>query len=581
MMFSRRFGLFHLACLRMFAPVSVLSQSMRSQRSAGSAWPQATPSMAGKLLKRRFDFAGCVVEMPVKITWQVAHASADWHRELYSFRWIHEVAASNNHKAASSLMREFMSGFMVHERAHHSVAWELDVVGARLAIWSQYRGFILKGSSKLFRKRLGRSWIKQALKLYHACEQGDAAVGWSAVLGLIAVGTHVSDMRFLLPAAYERLKDLLVTDILADGCHVSVSPEKHVEVLRTLIDIRFLLTPDTDVYHDVMKAIAAMGRVLTFFCHGDGRLALFHNSLLGDAGMIAAIRQLSSSSDAAVDWLPEAGFLRLEQQRTRVFMAVPSQKASFANQWQESRLAFELSEGSERIIVNCGAYRGNDVDWAQAMRTPQVYSGVAFEPSSAHHYAQEVASVDAVSAMARDMSDEAALRQDESLARGMQVRGDIKIHAGTSGIFAEASHDSSQEYVGITHQRHLHLSRKGDVLSGRDLLMVMAGVVPSVDPVLRFHLHPDIRCHRMKGGVVELKSVSGKGWHFSATSGIELQVNESVYLGYYGKPQKTLQIVLRPQIKSEKTMISWQFKRMNVAATVEQAQAILLADGLG
>ena len=574
MQFSRRFGLFHLACLRMFAPRSVLAQSMRLQRNAGAPWPQITPPVAGKLLKRRFEFAGCNVEMPARITWQVAHATADWHREFYGFRWIHELVASNNQKAASSFMREFINGLIVQDKAIAGVAWEPEVVGARLAMWLQYRGFILKGSSKAFRKRFGRSMIRHALALSAACGEASEKVGFSAVLGLLSISTQVGDMRFMQADAFARLRALLSSDILADGCHVSLSPEKHLDVLRTLIDMRFLLTADTELYHEVMRAITMMGRVLTFFCHGDGRLALFHNTLLGDAGMIAAVRQLASATDMTTEWLPDAGFIRLEQQRTRVLMAVTPQGAGQGTCWPESRLAFELSEGAERIIVNCGAYRGNDLNWSKAMRTSQVYSGVTFDPAavSAWRETRELQESDAISV---DGAGGVGVGEKDK-----SVRGDVKIHSGTSGIFAEASHDGLAEQYGVVHSRHLHLSRKGDVLSGRDMLSVQGDGAPAYEPVLRFHLHPDIRCHRMKGGVVELKSVSGKGWHFSATSGIELQVSESVYLGYYGKPQKTLQIVLRPQLKTERTMVSWQFKRINVAATVEQAQAILLSENV-
>lgn len=571
MVFPRRFGLFHLACLRVFAPRSVLVQSMRQQRNIAAPWPQATPPQASKLLKRRFDFAGCNVEMPARILWHVTYANDAWHREFFGFRWIHELAVTNNQKAASSYIREFVNGFILHEREAYGVAQDPDVVGARLALWLQYRAFMLKGSSRSFRKRLGRSVIRHALSLSRSCaHENNNKSGFFAVLGLMSACVLISDMRFLMPIAQKRLRELLATEILPDGCHASLSPEGHMDVLRVLIDIRFLLTADSDLYHEVVKTITAMGRVLTFFCHGDGRLCLFNDSLMGDAGMISAVRQLASASDKYDDWLPDGGFLRLEQQRTRVIMAVTTQDIARGELWSESRLAFELSEGSERIIVNCGAYRGSDANWQKACVLPHVYSGLMFEPTQ--NQAMQLLTHEPI------LSTESNVGEGEDISKDKAVRGNIKCHAGTSGLFAEASHAYQVENIVFSHRRHLHLSRKGDVLSGRDIIVIQGEELPELAPVIRFHLHPDIRCHRMKGGVVELKSVSGKGWHFSATSGVELSVSESVYLGYYGKPQKTLQIVLRPLLKHDKTMISWQFKRINVATTVDQAQAVLLSE---
>lgn len=570
-----RFGIFHLAVLGRLAPMAVVAQAMKVQRSSFSPWPHSSPPQASKLLKRKFDFQGCNIEVPTRIVWQVPQASEAWHKEWYSFRWVHELAASNNQKMAGSFIREFMNGLIIDERELAPSAWHVDVVGARLAVWMQYRSFILKGSSKIFRKRFGRSLLKHVQVLRVALEKEPESVNLAGVHGLIAASTQIADVRFLLPLAEARLAVLLEQRILPDGCHVSASPEWHVRALRTLIDMRLLLTVESSVYSELAQTIIRMGRVLTFFCHGDGRLALFHNSLMGDATIISVAKELASATDTIPDWLRQAGFVRLAQQRTRVIATVPPQGDPLVKHWPESALAFELSEAHERIIVNCGGYRGADPMWAAATATSDVYSTLSL--FSSKPVIVEDASV------TRDAEDDAVHHDGEGeesttlppppsqevsspLHESQKEKEAVRVHAGTSGMFSEALYEGHVSQFGVTHARNLHLSRKGDVLSGRDILVqVDAEKARHAVPVIRFHLHPDVRCHRLKGGVVELKSVSGKCWHFSATSGVDVSVSESIYLGYYGKPQKTLQIVLQPHFKGERTAISWQFKRVNVA----------------
>ncbi len=570
---SYRFGVFHLSVMGMFAPLAVVAQAMKFQRNVASPWPHISPPQAGKLLKRRFDFQGCNIEVPARIVWTVPEANEAWHQEFYSFRWIHELAASNNQKAAGSFIREFINGFIMDERDLTEAAWDVNIVGARLAVWMQYRSFILKGGSKVFRRRFGRSLLKHIRVIRIHLEEKPQSVGLTALHGVMSAATQIADVRFLLPSAEARLAHVLEEVVLADGCHFSASPERHLEALRTLIDIRLLITAESSVYSELAQTIVRMGRVLMFFCHGDGRLALFHQSLMGDANIITVVKELASATDSIPEWLRQAGFVRLSQQRTRVITAVAAQGEMQVKHWPESALALELSEGAERIIVNCGFYRGNSPMWSAATHSSDVYSTLSLF-STAPEIVEDASVTSDVDDEhnAEEGTESHTLPPPPSQEVTPQV-GDatrekepVRVHSGTSGVFCEAVNEAYIPSHGISHARNLHLSRKGDVLSGRDILLqVDADKAHHVVPVIRFHLHPDVRCHRLKGGIVELKSLSGKCWHFSATSGVDVSVSESVYLGYYGKPQKTLQIVLQPVFKGEKTMISWQFKRVNVA----------------
>ena len=62
---------------------------------------------------------------------------------------------------------------------------------------------------------------------------------------------------------------------------------------------------------------------------------------------------------------------------------------------------------------------------------------------------------------------------------------------------------------------------------------------------------------------IKLTAVSGTTWTFSVESH-EAVIEESVYLGYYGAPQKTLQIVVRPVIRADRMTIDWTLSKESV-----------------
>jgi uncharacterized heparinase superfamily protein len=79
--------------------------------------------------------------------------------------------------------------------------------------------------------------------------------------------------------------------------------------------------------------------------------------------------------------------------------------------------------------------------------------------------------------------------------------------------------------------------------------------------VMRYHLHPDVRCQLQKDGSVMLTLVSGASWLYSCTQPQQVAITESVYLGYYGKPQKTLQIMVTIPIVKAVSSVLWELKK--------------------
>jgi uncharacterized heparinase superfamily protein len=201
-------------------------------------------------------------------------------------------------------------------------------------------------------------------------------------------------------------------------------------------------------------------------------------------------------------------------------------------------LSFEFSQGRERIVVNCGGYRGTQRAWRQVAR------------SSAAHSVLVVADTNAV-----EIKDDGTLGRAPPTIRYERAEED-----GHQWI--AASHDGYRQRFGLTYARELYLSADGDDLRGEDKLSGRAGTPFAV----RFHLHPAIQAVLVQdGNATLLRLASGLVWRLRAT-GADMTLTESIYLGS-GELKETRQVILSGVTGPNGASVRWAIRRENRAPT--------------
>ena len=322
--------------------------------------------------------------------------------------------------------------------------------------------------------------------------------------------------------------------ILPDGGHRTRSPSVQLEVLRDLIDIRSALrTARIEPPPALRNTIEAMAPVLRLFRHGDRRLALFNNSVEEDGVLIDLVLTRSEAKGPAPPQAPHAGFQRLQAGQTLVLVDTGKPPPhGFDGHAHAGMLSFELSRERERIIVNCGGYRGPKPAWRRLAR------------SSAAHSVLVVGDTNAVE-----------IQEDGSVGQAAAtVHWDRAEEAGHQWLMAR--HDLYEPRFGLTYARELYLTPDGDDLRGEDKLTGRAGVEFAV----RFHLHPAVEASlAADNGAAVLRLPSGAVWRVRAT-GAAMSLGESVYLGS-GEAKKTQQIVLSGTTGPDGAVIRWALRR--------------------
>ena len=498
----------------------------------GLAWP-GDPKRGMAIASGEIELAGELVRNPSP-RWFPPGAGTEWLIAWHSFGWIPDLLAAgpNTREAA----RELVQSWLAKDVAGHPIAWRSDVVATRLFTWVTHFDEIGgRDQDLVWRRAVLTSLAAQLRHLARtAAWELDGAARLRALKGLIAGIVSLGGSAARLAKALRALEREMPAQIFSDGGHMSRSPSTQLRVLQDLIDVRSMLrAAQIETPSAIQDAIGRMAPMLRLFRHGDRRLALFNDSVEEDGVMIDLVLTRSETKGRAPVHAPDSGFERLQASNSLVVVDTGKPPPpGFDGHAHAGALSFEMSHERERIIVNCGAYRGAKPNWWRVAR------------ASAAHSVLVVAD-----------TNSAEIRDDGILGRApASVTCERAEHDGQQWI--SASHDGYRDRFGLIYTRELFLAADGDDLRGEDRLTGRPGAAVAV----RFHLHPSVQASVIEDETAALlKLPSGLLWRLRA-AGAEMTLGESVYLGS-GEARKTQQIVLSATAAPGGTTIRWALRR--------------------
>jgi len=484
-----------------------------------------------------FAFAGRTLR-EADAPWQAADVSARWLADVAGFDWLRDLRAVGG-EAARARARALVRRWIETEGDWRALSWRPDVIGARLANWLSQAEFLTAGADDEFRNAFHRSLRRQARHLQRVVRF--AAPGTpriNAIKGLI-LGSLALEGGRRLDRWLRMLEAEIAVQVLGDGGHVSRNPSAQLAVLRHLTDVRAALR---DGHHEtptaLQTAIDRMAPMLRFFRHGDGRLALFNGSDEDEDWLIDVVLTRSEGRGKPLASAPHVGFERITANRT--LLIVDTGSAPPAGQDDSAHagaLSFELSVGKERLVVNCGAHRGDSASWRAAQRTTAAHSTVTVEDVNSAYLLTDGGIGD---------------RPEKVTVERNEADGDV---------WLEASHDGYRRPFSLVHQRRLFVDDGGGDVRGEDNLTGKG----ALKFVARFHLHPSVSASLSQDGrSVLLRLPSGAGWRFRAGGGV-VGLQDSVYLGDRSAVKRSQQIVVSSATQNGVGQVKWAFARLEQA----------------
>lgn len=478
-----------------------------------------------------------------------------FERVVHGFTWLRDLEASPPRAQCSHTAERVLLAWLDANEAKGSpgkgAAWKVGHAGHRLLGWLVHAPLILSGSDKGLRVRILNAIEDTARRLDRSVGKSsdslEALAGWCAIIAAGLLLPEGKPRRLFGEAGLARTLGELVGN---DGGVLSRSPLAQMEAIALLVELSACYRATR---RDPPQAVEAMLQTLVppllALTHGDGGLGNWQGAGAVPASRIAALVGASRVRTRPLRDARQWGYQRAAAGKTVLqFDAAPPPLSRHSRHGCASTLAFELSHGEHRLIVNCGgaAFAGGQVP-------ARIEQGL--RATAAH------------STLVLGDANSTAVLINGKLGQGVgEVEVDRRMLTTDGGAGAtrlEASHDGYAGRFGLVHQRILILRDDGTELRGEDLLVPAGrkgrGKVPYA---MRFHLGPGVEVglsSSNRGATLALPD--GGYWQFLAGEH-DLEIDESLWVDGDGRPHPVQQLVMQGLASRGGASFSWLLKKI-------------------
>jgi uncharacterized heparinase superfamily protein len=475
---------------------------------------------------------------------------------LHGFSWLRDLAAAAPREAAAPNAEMLAARWLDGQgEATKGPAWTVERAGERLLAWLVHAPLVLSGENAAMRPRMLRAiertarWLDRNLRKE---QDGLAALtGWAAV---VAAGLLLPDGRPRRVFGETGLLHSLGELVSEDGGVLSRSPLAQMQAIAVIVDLEACYAA---VKRAAPPALQAMLQLLVppllALRHGDGGLGSWQGAGATSAHALARLIAASGVRTRPARDARHWGYQVVAAGKSVLqFDAAPPPRPRDARFGCASTLAFELSHGASRIVVNCGG-----AELAGGATPARIEQGL--RGSSAH------------STLTLDDANSTAILINGQIGKGVEAVDFVRSATGPGGRQAtrlEASHDGYASRYALTHRRILMLAADGLELRGEDVLEPAGkrGKRGKVGFAIRFHLGAGIEAGLSadkRGAGLALPD--GSYWQMRLGGDIgdaALAIEESLWVDGDGRPHGTSQLVIEGLASRGGGRFPWLLKRM-------------------
>jgi len=497
------------------------------------------------LLGGRFSVGNAAIPL-ADLDFAAVGAASPLAERLQGFSWLRDLAAAASREKGSRLAEALVGRWLLAHGTRVDDAWAPHLWGERILFWTAYAPYILSSADGGYRSALLNTLARGARHLDGSADKAPAGLERvTAWCGVVAAGLLVQGGVPRVARGEAGLARALTAAQFDDGGLISRSPYEQRLLVDRLALLRNCYAAAKQTLPDGIEAAAAASlAALHGITMGDGALSSWQGCNPGEASRLTALVEGCGLRARPLRQARGWGYQRLSALGTIVVLdAAPPPSQKMAAQGSASTLAFELSDGSQRLVVNCGGPGPLPTDLSD-----ELVQGLA---STAAHSTLVLADTNSTN-----------IQADGSLGRGVE---DVTIERSEDNDASrlEASHDGYARAFGLVHKRSLMLGNDGKELRGADQLMPRGRkkIRESAPYAVRFHLAPAIEVTKTADGMGAILTSRGTPpWNFRCRGG-SLNVEESLWIDGRGRPQPTTQLVVVGEVSALGGEIGWQFRR--------------------
>ena len=526
---------------RLFAPsrqplklVAVPRDHVHGDRQRGDA-----------LLAGRFTVGSETISL-ADLDFAAVGARGPLAEQLQGFCWLRDLAAAASREKGARLAEALAGRWLLAHGTRVDEGWRPDLWGERILFWTAYAPYLLSSRDSGYRSALLNTLVRGARHLdANADRVAPGLRRITAWAGVVTAALLVQGGVPRIARGEAGLARALSTAQFEDGGLISRTPYEQMLLVDRLGLLRSAYFAARQSLPDGIEAAAAAAlAALHGVTMGDGALSSWQGGNPGDPARLSALIEGCGMRARPLRQARGWGYQRLTALGTIVVLdAAPPPPPRMAQSGCASTLAFELSDGPQRLVINCGGPGPlpNELpqELVEGLRTTAAHSTLVLSDTNSTN-----------------------ILPDGSLGKGVSdVTTDRSEDNDCSRI--EAGHDGYVRGFGLVHKRSLMLGNDGKELRGSDQLIPKGRrkIRDAAGFAIRFHLAPGVEPVITADGMgAILRSPGAPPWNFRCR-GANLNLEESIKIDGRGVACRALQLVIAGEVSGMGHEIVWQFRR--------------------
>ncbi len=467
---------------------------------------------------------------------------------LHSFAWLRDLSSVAPRAQAAPVAEDIMRRWLAaHADTVADPAWRPDLWGQRLQFWTAHAPLILSSADLIYRSSVLNTLARGTRHIDRVADKQPVGVRRVATwAGILTAGLLIPGGEARRAVGEAGIARALGQSVFDDGGIVSRSPQDQIALIRILAMLtKAYEVRRTSVPAAIEATLAQMVPALLGLTHGDHGLSSWQGGGPVGAESIDRLVEGTGIRTRPLRQAREWGYQRMAAGKAVVIVdAAPPPVSRLVEGGCASTLAFEMSDGPVRLVVNCGGARASVAqlpkELTEGLRTTAAHSTLTLADANS-----------------------TAILPDGTLGRGV-AEIELARQESEAASRLEASHDGYARRLGFIHRRQLVLAGDGRELKGEDMLLPAGRRAPKrvqTPFAIRFHLGARVEVTQTADGQAALLRLPGGAvWQFRCKGGA-LAIEPSLWIDGEGRPVRTQQLVVSGEAAAGGAHVSWALKR--------------------
>ena len=277
--------------------------------------------------------------------------------QLHGFSWLRDLAAAASREKGARLAEAVVGRWLLAHGAKVDQAWAPHLWGERILFWAAYAPYILSSGDSGYRSALLNTLARGARHLDANADKAAAGLDRvTAWIGVVAAGLLVQGGVPRVARGEAGLARALASAQFDDGGLIGRSPYEQIQLVDRFGLLRACYVAAKQTIPEGIDAAAqASLAALHGIMMGDGALSSWQGCGPSEAARLAALIDGCGLRARPLRQARGWGYQRMSALGTiLVIDAAPPPPQKMIEHGSASTLAFELSDGGQRLVVNCG-----------------------------------------------------------------------------------------------------------------------------------------------------------------------------------------------------------------------------------